>query len=396
MQDNSILTALRAARKVNASDLHITTDQVPSIRLDGAIIRPGTDDRFAKNGDFEPVFKQKMTGTDIRQFLKDVFENGGGDASLREIGMADCAFDGKDDFGPTRVHAFAEASGTRIAIRLLAISVPRFETLGLPDIIMKVAQRQTGLILFVGPTGSGKTSAQAALLQRIADTSDAHIMTLEDPIEYRLRSTHAIVSQVEVGAHSHVRTFADGLRGALRSDADVLLVGECRDPISMAAAIELAEQGRMVSTSVHARDASSVFDRIVGAFPGDVQPQVRVQLANSITAVVVLRLLPRKDGKGRIAASEVLVATDAIRALIREDKPQEIRNALVTGKAEGSQTLESDLMRLVTAGTVEMEVARKAAIRPEELRPGAATSDGSVVGATVRAGGVRPVYAEQR
>ena len=284
----------------------------------------------------------------------------------------------------------------RIAIRLLAMSVPRFETLGLPEVVLRVAQRQSGLLLFVGPTGSGKSSAQAALLQRIADTSDAHIMTLEDPIEYRLRSTRAIVSQVEVGAHSHVRTFAEGLRGVLRSDPDVLLVGECRDATSMAAVIELAEQGRLVSTSVHARDASSVFDRIVGAFPGDVQPQVRVQLANSIAGVVVLRLLPRKDGKGRIAASEVLVANDTIRALVREDKPQELRNALIGGKAEGMQTLEADLMRLVNAGLVEMEVARKAAIRPEEMRPGATTSEGAAVAPPARTTGVRPAFAERR
>jgi twitching motility protein PilT len=183
------------------------------------------------------------------------------------------------------------------------------------------------------------------------------------------------------------------LRGVLRSDPDVLLIGECRDPISMAAGIELAEQGRMVSTSVHARDASSVFDRIIGSFPGDAQPQVRVQLANSISMVFVLRLLPRKDGQGRVAACEVLVVTDAVRALIRDDKPHEIRNALVSGKQEGSQTLESDLMRLVNANVVDIEVARRAAIRPEEVRPGAATSDsGALSGATGRSVGVRPVY----
>jgi twitching motility protein PilT len=164
----------------------------------------------------------------------------------------------------------------------------------------------------------------------------------------------------------------------------------------MAAVIELAEQGRLVSTSVHARDASSVFDRIVGAFPGDVQPQVRVQLANSIAGVVVLRLLPRKDGKGRIAASEVLVANDTIRALVREDKPQELRNALIGGKADGMQTLEADLMRLVNAGLVEMEVARKAAIRPEEMRPGATTSAGGAVAPPARTAGVRPAFAERR
>ena len=393
MEDNAINIALRAARKVNASDLHITTDQVPAIRYHGGIIRPGTDPRYSNSTEFDPVFKQKISGSDIREFLKLALEPIGGTEMLQTTGVADCAFDGKDDFGPTRVHAFAEASGMRIAIRLLAMSVPKFETLGLPEVILKTARRQSGLILFCGPTGSGKSSAQAAVLQNIADDTDSHIITLEDPIEYRLRSTRAIVSQVEVGPHSHVRSFADGLRGVLRSDPDVLLIGECRDPISMAAGIELAEQGRMVSTSVHARDASSVFDRIIGSFPGDAQPQVRVQLANSISMVVVLRLLPRKDGQGRVAACEVLVVTDAVRALIRDDKPHEIRNALVSGKQEGSQTLESDLMRLVNANVVDIEVARRAAIRPEEVRPGAATSDsGALSGATGRSVGVRPVY----
>jgi twitching motility protein PilT len=273
------------------------------------------------------------------------------------------------------------------------MSVPEYSTLGLPEVILKTARRQSGLILFCGPTGSGKSSAQAAVLQNIADDTDSHIITLEDPIEYRLRSSRAIVSQVEVGPHSHVGSFAEGLRGVLRSDPDVLLIGECRDPISMAAAIELAEQGRMVSTSVHARDASSVCDRIIGSFPGDAQPQVRVQLANSLSLVVVLRLLPRKDGQGRVAACEVLVVTDAVRALIRDDKPHEIRNAITAGKNDGSQTLESDLMRLVNAQVIDMEVARRAAIRPEEVRPGASTSDsGSMTATTTRSVSVRPAF----
>jgi twitching motility protein PilT len=392
MDENPINLALRAARKVNASDLHITTDQVPAIRYHGSIIRPGTDKRFSNDGEFDPIFKVKISGTHIREFLKVALEPVGGTEMLTTTGVADCAFDGKDDFGPTRVHAFAEASGMRIAIRLLAMNVPEFSTLGLPDIILKTARRQSGLILFCGPTGSGKSSAQAAVLQNIANDTDSHIITLEDPIEYRLRSARAIVSQVEVGPHSHVASFAEGLRGVLRSDPDVLLIGECRDPISMAAGIELAEQGRMVSTSVHARDASSVFDRIIGSFPGDAQPQVRVQLANAISLVVVLRLLPRKDGQGRVAACEVLFVTDAIRALIREDKPHEIRNAIISGKSDGSQTLESDLMRLVNSHVIDMDVARRAAIRPEELREGAASSDSGATSSTTRVG-VRPVFA---
>lgn len=149
----------------------------------------------------------------------------------------------------------------------------------------------------------------------------------------------------------------------------------------------------MVSTSVHARDASSVFDRIIGSFSGDTQPQVRVQLANGISMVVVLRLLPRKDGQGRVAACEVLVVNDSIRALIRDDKPHEIRNVLVSGKNEGSQTLEADLMRLVNANLIDIEVARRAAVRPEEVRPGAAASDSGVVsGVAGRTQGVRPAF----
>ena len=150
----------------------------------------------------------------------------------------------------------------------------------------------------------------------------------------------------------------------------------------------------MVSTSVHARDASSVFDRVIGSFPGDAQPQTRVQMANSASLVVVMRLLSRKDGKGRVAACEILVVTGAVRALIRDDKPQEIRNALVSGKADGSQTLESDLMRLVNAQVIDIDVARPASIRPEEVHLGAASSDsGSITGSTNRNVGVRPVFA---
>ena len=201
MEDNAINIALRAARKVNASDLHITTDQVPAIRYHGGIIRPGTDPRYSNSTEFDPVFKQKISGSDIREFLKLALEPIGGTEMLQTTGRRGLCLRRQGrlraDAGCTRLR---KPPGCGSPIRLLAMSVPKFETLGLPEVILKTARRQSGLILFCGPTGSGKSSAQAAVLQNIADDTDSHIITLEDPIEYRLRSTRAIVSQVEVGA----------------------------------------------------------------------------------------------------------------------------------------------------------------------------------------------------
>lgn len=361
--EHPIYELLREARKRKASDLHIAPNKPVAVRIHGSIEHPWPN--------------RKITGEQIRAFLKEdglgdikerLDKEGTADGSLPELGE-DLESDAMP-IGPVRIHATATLDGVRLALRLLALDVAEFSSLGLPSVIAEQTKKTSGLVLFVGPTGSGKTTSMASLVQMILNESKKHVVTIEDPVEYRFRDGAGIVSQTEIGAEGQSKTFSEALRSVLRQDPDVVLVGECRDTATMAAAIEVGEQGRLCFTSVHARDASSVFDRIIGAFPADAQPQIRVSLANAFAAVVVLRLLPRKDGSGRVAAAEVLIATDAIRALIRDDKAGNIRNAITTGRSQGMQTLESDISRLVyDSKIVDEEVGKEAAVRPEEVKP---------------------------
>jgi twitching motility protein PilT len=229
------------------------------------------------------------------------------------------------------------------------------------------------------------------VIQGLADEARYHIYTLEDPIEYRLRSTRSLIRQVEVGQNAQVPTFAEGMRGVLRSDPDLVMCGEMRDLETMAAAIEMAEQGRLVLSTVHTRDASSTPDRVIGAF-GDKASQIRMSLANGLLAVIVMTLVPRKDGTGRVAASEVMIATDAIRDMIRESETKSIRNAIMTGRKDGMQTLEDDLSRLVyTEELVTLEEAQRVAIRPDSIRK-PESAELPINGERRGIGSVRPGY----
>jgi twitching motility protein PilT len=383
-QEHPIYDLLREARKMKASDLHIAPNKPVAVRVHGSIEHPWPT--------------RKITGEQIRAFLKEdglgeikdrLEKDGTADGSLPELGEE--LTGDETPIGPVRIHATATLDGVRLALRLLALDVAEFSSLGLPAVIAELTKRTSGLVLFVGPTGSGKTTTMASLVQMILNDLKKHVVTIEDPVEYRFRDGAGIASQTEIGAEGQSKTFSEALRSVLRQDPDVVLVGECRDTATMAAAIEVGEQGRLCFTSVHARDASSVFDRIIGAFPADAQPQIRVSLANAVAAVVVLRLLPRKDGSGRVAAAEVLIATDAIRALIRDDKSQSIRNAITTGRNEGMQTLEADISRLVyELQIVDEQVGKEAAVRPDEVKANGALPVGAN-GARGGTGGVRTV-----
>jgi twitching motility protein PilT len=370
---NPVIDVLREARLIGASDVHIKTKNVAAVRLHGDILRPGLeykdDPRFKAD-----VFGVEISAAHIREFLTTSFGKEEYAKIAEAGGITDRALDGESDFGPTRVHAYRSSVGECLAIRLLAASIPEYSSLGVPDEVLQEMSRASGLVIFGGPTGSGKSTVQAAALQHIANTSRKNIYTLEDPVEYVLSEARSIVHQVEVGPNGQVTSFAAGIKDSLRADPNVVLVGEARDAVTLHAAIELAEQGRFVTTSVHVRDASSAPDRIIGSFPGDVQPQIRMQLANALSAIVIMRLLPRKDGTGRVAACEVLILNDAIRALIRENTPQEIRNTIIANKDHGCQTLEMDLVRLVDDDIVDLEVAKSFAIRPDEVSRGGQSS----------------------
>jgi twitching motility protein PilT len=389
--EHPIYEIVREARRLKASDVHIAPNRPIAVRVHGSIERPWPDLRLS--GDQIRAFLKEDGLGDIRKRLE---TSGTADGSLPAVGEPLGTTD--TPIGPVRVHATVTMDGVRLALRLLALDVAAFSSLGLPAVIADLAKKLSGLILFVGPTGSGKTTAMASLIQLTLTAAKKHVVTVEDPVEYHFQDGMGIVSQIEIGAAGQPQTVSGTLRSVLRQDADVLLVGEGRDTATMSAAIEVAEQGRLCFTTVHARDASSVFDRIIGAFPADAQPQIRVSLANAFTAVVVLRLLPRNDGRGRIAAAEVLIATDAVRALIRDDKTAGIRNAITTGGALGMQTLEADISRLVyELRIVDEQVGKDAAVRPEEVRPrgsgeGCGGAKEAQAGEAVGVRAVRPMF----
>jgi twitching motility protein PilT len=222
----------------------------------------------------------------------------------------------------------------------------------------------------VGPTGSGKSTTLAAMIDRINATRPVHILTIEDPVEFVHSHKMAMVNQREVG--SDVNTFNDGLKSALREDPDVILLGEMRDLESISITLTLAETGHLVFGTLHTNDAAQALDRLVDVFPGEMRDQIQIQLAGTLQGVISQRLL-RADGGGRVAAYEVLVANDAVRNLVREGKSRQLRNTMISGQSEGMQTIEMDLARLVAAGLISLETAMAESAYPKEIMAQAAT-----------------------
>jgi twitching motility protein PilT len=345
-----IATLVRAARDRGASDLHFGGDDAPALRVDGrlfALEMPPIDD------------------ASIRAFLS-VTLSAAQLARLHGEGTADGTAPPAADARPYRVHAYRYAGGLRVAIRLLAEHAPSLDDLGLPAVVERLAERPSGLVLFTGPTGSGKTTALAALIDRINRSADRNIVTVEDPVEYVHAPVRSLVSHCEVGRD--VTSFAEALRGFMRADPDVILIGELRDRETLEAALGAAETGHLVLATLHTNDAAQTVDRIVDAFPAQAHAQVRTQLAAVLGGIVSLRLVPRRDGAGRCAAAEILIATDAVRALVREGKTHQLRNTIVTGRASGMQTLESHLSDLVVRGTVSLASAHAVTTRTSDVR----------------------------
>ncbi len=271
------------------------------------------------------------------------------------------------ELGSIRVHAYRTSRGISLAMRLLAVSVPTLEDLRLPAIVAAVADRPSGLVLFAGPTGCGKSTALAAIVESINRTQAKHIITIEDPIEYEHRSNRCIVSQRHVGVD--VPAFSDAVYGALRCDPDVVLIGELRDRKTMHAALTAAETGHLVLATLHTGDAPQTVDRIIGVFPGEMQEQIRVQLAQTLGAVICMRLVPCAGGKGRRCAAEVLIASDAVRNLIRDGKTHQLRNIIATSRQSGMQTLEAHLSDLIGRREITFEAAAAVTERASDLRP---------------------------
>jgi len=270
-----------------------------------------------------------------------------------------------------RVNCFFQMGALAMSLRMIPLKLPTFEELGLPPAVEYFANLPQGLVLVTGPTGSGKSTSLAAIIDYVNTNRHCHIITIEDPVEYVHLHKNSAVSQREVGTDTH--SFARALRAALREDPDVILVGEMRDPETVQFALSIAETGHLVFATLHTNDAPQSLDRISDMFPSERQNQIRVQLAACLAGVISQRLVPRIGG-GMVAAFEILIANNAVRSLIREGKTHQIRNVLSSGRAEGMCTLETWLSHLVANGVISYEDAISRSAHPKEIKPPAGVS----------------------
>ena len=346
----SISELLRTVIERGASDLHLTVGAKPTIRIDGKLVR--LDDK--------PI----LGAQSLRDLIYSILTDGQRDRfeADREL---DASY-GVAGIGRFRVNVFLQRGSIGSVMRSIPTNLASLDQLGLPPIVSTFAEIPRGLILVTGPTGSGKSTTLAALIDKINSTRDCHIVTVEDPIEFLHSHKAALINQREVGEDTH--GFAEALRHVLRQDPDVILVGELRDHETISMALTAAETGHAVYASLHTQDAPQSIDRIIDVFPAHQQSQIRAQLASSLRGVVTQQLLPKASGKGRVAAVEVLVATPAVRNLIREAKIHQIYSSMQAGAAFGMQTMESSLAQLVRSRLVSIENAIKSSSNPDELK----------------------------
>jgi twitching motility protein PilT len=366
--DPMLVTLLQATVAAGASDLHLTVGRPPTARRDGVLV-PFEGVALSTPEETERMVRSLLT-------LEQQHE-------LEHHSQIDFSF-GLEGVGRFRANAYKQRNTLALALRVIPFRVRSLEELGAPWAANELLNRPYGLVLVVGPTGSGKSTTLAAMIDRINETKPLHILTIEDPIEYLHHHKVAMVNQREVG--QDVNHFLDGLRSALREDPDVILLGEMRDLESISNALTLAETGHLVFATLHTNDASQALDRIVDVFPADKRDQIQIQLAGSLQGVVSQRLLPAEGG-GRVAAYEVLMGNDAVRNLLREGKSRQLRNAMISGQQEGMQTIEMDLARLMSSGIISFDTAAEASQYPKEILAQAATMRSQMqASATMQAG----------
>jgi twitching motility protein PilT len=347
-----------------ATDLHFSAGSGPRVRIDGRLVAVPQ--------------AELVTAQSVDSMLHGLLGSEGLER-FREERQADFAFSwsgegaGHERF---RANAFVQIGGPALALRHIPGVIPEPDDIGLPVSVQHLLKRPHGLVLVTGPTGSGKSTSLAAMLQWINATRAVHILTIEDPVEYMYVSDQSLVNQREVG--EDVPSFEDGLRAALREDPDVVLVGEMRDLETISLTLTLAETGHLVFATVHTNDAAQTVDRIIDAFPPDQQEQVRAQLSMTLAAVISQRLVPRVGG-GRVAAYEVLMGSPAVSNMIREGKVRQLRNVIATGRGDGMTLLEHSLATLVAEGVVTLDEARAHSVHPDEIGgPGVVAAPGSV------------------
>lgn len=366
--DPMLVSLLQATVNSGASDLHITVGRAPTARRDGTLVS------------FENV--QILDGDDTARMVMSLLDDKQAD-ELKEMLQVDFSF-GIPGLGRFRANAYHQRNALALALRVIPFRVRTLEELGCPRAVTTLLNRPYGLVLAVGPTGSGKSTTLAAMIDRINETKPVHILTIEDPVEYLHHHKVAMVNQREVGTDAV--TFEQGLRSALREDPDVVLLGEMRDLESIQIALSLAETGHLVFATLHTNDASQALDRMIDVFPSDKRDQIQTMLAGALQGVVSQRLLPAISG-GRVAAYEVLMGTEAVKNLIREGKSRQLRNVVATGGPDGMQTIEMDLARLVTSGLITMEMAQSISAYPGEIQAQVSTLRAQTQAAATAASG---------
>lgn len=342
-QELRIEVLLEEVVRKKASDLHIQVDLPPMLRVDGSLIPvSGTD---------------KLDEATVERLIFAIL-----DEDQRQVLMKDKEFDFSFAFGTLgrfRVNAFHERGNLAAALRLIPNEIKAVTELGMPPVVMKFAEYPRGLVLVTGPTGSGKSTTLAAIVDKINTERAHHIITIEDPIEFTHKSKKSVVVQREI--HYDTYSFSAALRSSLRQDPDVVLIGEMRDLETISAAITIAETGHLVFATLHTNSAAQSIDRMIDVFPPHQQPQIRSQLANILQAICSQRLVPAIGG-GRVVAAEILIANSAVRNIIREGKSHQLDAVIQTGAELGMQTMDRTLASLVQAGTVTYDEARNYAV----------------------------------
>ena len=333
-----------------ASDLHLSAGAHPTVRVRGKL---SAVEEYPK-----------LSGADTREIIYSIL-TGDQRQRLETNWQLDFAYSipGHARF---RVNAYFQRGALGAAFRLIPFGLTSIDELGLPSVVHDFTRKPRGFVLVTGPTGSGKSTSLAAMIDAINSEREDHIMTIEDPIEFLHGHKKCIVNQRELG--SDAISFSDALRAALRQDPDVILVGEMRDLETISTALTAAETGHLVFATLHTQDTAQTIDRIIDVFPAHQQGQVRVQLSVALQGIMTQQLLPNADGSGRVVACEILVPTPAVRNLIREGKTHQIYSVLQTGSAVGMQTMDASLAALVRQGKITMKLAESRSSTPEELR----------------------------
>ncbi len=340
---------MRTAKEAGASDVHITVGIPPKMRVNGNLIT---------------MNYPRMMPADTLSVLLEIMSEPQRER-FEERGEYDMSFS-IPELGRYRVNAYKQRGSVALALRLVGTKVPSPESLGVPESVINLYERKRGLILVTGPTGSGKSTTLASIIDKINNNRDAHVITLEDPIEYLHQHKMAMVNQREIGLDS--QSYANALRAALREDPDVILVGEMRDFETISVAITAAETGHLVLSTLHTIGAASTVDRVIDVFPPHQQQQIRVQFANVLEAVISQQLIPTLDGRGRVAAFEVMHANHAVRNLIREGKSHQLVSVMQTNRKLGMITMDESITQLFYEGRIEREMAIQFAQDPDGMQ----------------------------